>query len=212
MTKTQAYRTLMALLGILGVSIQFYQSGPGMLLYYTVLSNILVFSSFLYFVYYETKHGSINQSKSLLRYKGGVTLAIALTFLVYHFLLGPKVKPADFWTLQNLLVHYLAPIGLIVDTLFLDAKGHYQKSDPFIWTLFPICYCICSLINGLTLALEIPGSTSSPFPYFFLDLSDLGWSGVLSYILVISVLYILLGYGLYAIKGLLGPKKNPHTT
>ena len=44
MTISRFYRILLALCGFVGVSIQIYDDGWGMLLYYTVLSNILVFS------------------------------------------------------------------------------------------------------------------------------------------------------------------------
>lgn len=208
MTKTQTYRLLIGLLGLLGVGIEFYQSGPGMLLYYTVLSNILVLASFFYFVYFEYQHGSLNQNAKLIRYKGGVTLAITLTFLVYHFLLSPMVQAKDFWTLHNLLVHYLAPMGLILDTLFLDRKSGYKKKDPFLWTLLPILYCIWALVNGTSLGLAIPGAANSPFPYFFLDVTELGWKGVMTYILIISIAYLLMGYTLYSLKKLIGPKLN----
>ena len=44
MTISRFYRILLALCGLVGVSIQIHDDGWGMLLYYTVLSNILVFS------------------------------------------------------------------------------------------------------------------------------------------------------------------------
>ena len=55
MTISRFYRILLALCGLVGVSIQILDDGWGMLLYYTVLSNILVFSSLIFFIIYDFK-------------------------------------------------------------------------------------------------------------------------------------------------------------
>ena len=55
MTISRFYRILLALCGLVGVSIQIHDDGWGMLLYYTVLSNILVFSSLIFFIIYDFK-------------------------------------------------------------------------------------------------------------------------------------------------------------
>lgn len=57
MTISRFYRILLALCGLVGVSIQIHDDGWGMLLYYTVLSNILVFSSLIFFIIYDFKKG-----------------------------------------------------------------------------------------------------------------------------------------------------------
>ena len=53
MTISRFYRILLALCGLVGGSIQIHDDGWGMLLYYTVLSNILVFSSLIFFIIYD---------------------------------------------------------------------------------------------------------------------------------------------------------------
>ena len=55
MTISRFYRILLALCGLVGISIQIHDDGWGMLLYYTVLSNILVFSSLIFFIIYDFK-------------------------------------------------------------------------------------------------------------------------------------------------------------
>lgn len=72
MTISRFYRILLALCGLVGVSIQIHDDGWGMLLYYTVLSNILVFSSLIFFIIYDFKKGNATTNTKLLRYKGGV--------------------------------------------------------------------------------------------------------------------------------------------
>ena len=84
MTISRFYRILLALCGLVGVSIQIHDDGWGMLLYYTVLSNILVFSSLIFFIFYDFKKGDATTNTKLLRYKGGVTMAILITGVIYH--------------------------------------------------------------------------------------------------------------------------------
>ncbi|WP_165210743.1 Pr6Pr family membrane protein [Streptococcus tangpeifui] len=207
MSLTQIYRLIFGFCGLIGVSMQIAKDGPGMILYYTVLSNILVFSSHFYHIYLEAKGGSINQHPTLLRIKGSTTLVITLTFLVYHFMLAPKVTPADYWNIRNFLVHYIAPLGMIGDTLIFDRKNIYKALDPLVWTLMPILYCIWALLNGLILKWPIPGSLDSPFPYFFLNVTRKGWDYVLTYILVLAIFYIIIGYILFLTKKILGKKR-----
>ena len=93
MTISRFYRILLALCGLVGVSIQIHDDGWGMLLYYTVLSNILVFSSLIFFIIYDFKKGDATTNTKLLRYKGGVTMAILITGVIYHILLAPITEP-----------------------------------------------------------------------------------------------------------------------
>ena len=101
MAISRFYRILLALCGLVGVSIQIHDDGWGMLLYYTVLSNILVFSSLIFFIIYDFKKGDATTNTQLLRYKGGVTMAILITGVIYHILLAPITEPEKFWTLRN---------------------------------------------------------------------------------------------------------------
>lgn len=208
MSKVQIYRLFFALCGILGVFLQIRQDGWGMLLYYTVLSNILVFSFLLYLIYRESKEGSINQQTNLLRLKGSVTMAITITFLVYHFLLSPYVTYDQYFNLRNFLVHYIAPLGLILDTLFFDRRNTYHKWEPFSWTLLPIIYLILAIFNGLVTQLPIPGSPDSPYAYYFINLSKFGLQGVAINSLFIAVAYIIIGYVLLGLKKFIRPKES----
>ncbi|AMF85148.1 hypothetical protein D3854_05100 [Streptococcus mutans] len=208
MSKTQAFRSLIALLGLIGVSIQIKQSGWGMLLYYTTLSNVIVFSFLTYLVIKEKRNGSINSDPKLLRLKGGVTMTIMITFMVYHFLLAPKVRSYDYYTIRNFLVHYIVPLSTIFDTLICDRRKIYRWFDPIIWTCLPLLYFGFALINGLLLKWPIPGTADSPFPYFFINMNKYGAQQVLINALVIALLYLLFGYILLGIKQMIGQKRQ----
>lgn len=204
MSIRQSYRLILALAGTTGVSMQLAQDGWGMLLYYTVLSNILV-TAFLYYLVYR-EYQQTHTCRHLLRLKGAVTLAIAITFVIYHFMLAPLAKPEDYWNVRNFLVHYIVPLGFLLDGLIFDPKGLYGRLDPLMWTLLPLIYCLFALFNGLVLQLPIPGAKDSPFPYFFLNVHTQGAKGVASYIIVIFLAYLLGSYSWLALKRVVGPK------
>ena len=73
-------RVLLFLAAFTGVYLEITKHGGfGMLLYYTVLSNLLVtiFTGFLLRV--MSRSGENWQSPTLLRFKGGVTMSIMIT-------------------------------------------------------------------------------------------------------------------------------------
>lgn len=206
MTKTQLYRSLLAILGSIGIGLSLYDNGFGMLLYYTTLSNVLIIAFLIYLVLWEKRYGDSNQSEQLLRQKAAVTMAIAITFLVYHFLLAAKASPEEFYRFRNMIVHYLVPIGVIMDTLLLDRTKVYKWFDPLTWTLLPIAYFIFAIFNGLVLQWPIPGAKDSPFPYFFINMNTYGSLGVLKNAFAILIAYLMIGYGLLGVKTILGRK------
>ena len=84
-----------------------------------------------------SKKGDATTNIKLLRYKGGVTMAILITGVIYHILLAPITEPEKYWTLRNFLVHYIVPWGLVLDTLIFDAKKAFRLREPLYWSLFP---------------------------------------------------------------------------
>lgn len=208
MSKTQLYRLMIAICGLIGVSMQIYQDGWGMLLYYTVISNILVFSFLFFIIGWEAKCGPISHNSTLLRLKGAVTMAIAITSVVYHFMLAPLAEPDAYWNIRNFLVHYIAPIGLILDTLILDKKNSYRWFDPLTWTFFPLGYFAFAIFNGMILQLPIPGAKDSPYAYFFINVNKFGFQKVLINSLMIASAYVVGGYLLLLVKKAIGTKHS----
>lgn len=209
MSKTLIYRLVLTALAYLGLTLQVLKDGLGTLLYYTVLSNLLVASFLTYLVSRQLRDSKATSDRQLLRLKGGVTMSIMITFAVYHLMLAPRAAPEDYWNLRNFLVHYLVPLGFFADTLLLDAKKIYERLDSLRWTAFPLAYLVFAIFNGLVLQLEVPGSKDSPFPYFFLNINQYGWETVIQNCLGIFLGYLLAGYLIVAMKRLLGPEPKP---
>ena len=191
-------RIFLFLAAFTGVYLEIAKHGGfGMLLYYTVLSNLLVAIFTLYLLKVMSHLGENWQRPSLLRLKGGVTMSIMITCVIYHFLLAPIAT--NFYTLENFLCHYIVPLWFLADTLFFDKQGQYKIWDPIVWTILPLLYMIFALFNGLVLKLDVPNSKVSPFPYFFLNVNK-GWDVVFKWCLIIFVAYMVAGFIFYFIK------------
>ena len=74
----------------------------------------------LYLLKVMSRLGENWQRPSLLRLKGGVTMSIMITCVIYHFLLAPIAT--NFYTLENFLCHYIVPLWFLADTLFLTNR------------------------------------------------------------------------------------------
>ena len=192
-------RCLLAALAVLGTSIQLIKHGPGMMMYYTVQSNLLV-SLFALYMVGAMRQGKDLQSPSFLRIKAAVTMSIMITFVIYHFMLAPLAT--DFWRVENMLCHYITPLYFFFDTLLVDRQRQYQLLDPLRWTALPLLYMAFALLNGLVLKWPIPDAKDSPFAYYFLNVHKYGWSYVLTHAVVIFLAYLLAGYLLYLIKSI----------
>ncbi|HFI0036825.1 TPA: Pr6Pr family membrane protein [Streptococcus suis] len=190
-------RCLLAVLAITGTVLEIVKYGIGMLMYYTVLSNLLV-SVFAVYMVYAMHKGHDLQSAKFLRIKAAVTMSIMITCVVYHLMLAPLAE--DFWRVENMLCHYIVPIYFLLDTLLVDRQQQYKWFDPIWWTLLPVLYMIFGLVNGLFIKIPIPDAKDSPFAYFFLNVPKYGWPYVLTYAGTIFVAYLVFGFVLTGVK------------
>lgn len=201
------YRVFLFICGILGISLQIVNYGWAMLWYYTILSNLLV-TIFLAYTIYKSKKSSHFETTKYFRVKGGISLAISITFLVYHFLLAPLVTKEAYWNLENMLVHYIIPLGFLFDTLIFDKKNQYQKLDPLRWLGIQLSYTFIALFNGYITRVQIPGSTDGAFAYFFINIPKYGLGQVFLNTIVLFTLYVVLGYIFMLIKKYIGQSKG----
>ena len=199
-------RAFMFLAAFTGVYLEITKHGGfGMLLYYTVLSNLLVMIFTGYLLWKMRREGDHWQSSSLLRLKGGITMSIMITCVIYHFMLAPLTK--DFYRLENFLCHYIVPLWFLADTIIFDKSRQYKWFDPMLWTSLPLFYMIFAILNGFVLKMDVPNAKDSPFPYFFLNATKHGWGFVFRWAAIIFVAYMVSGYLFYLVKNIKKSKK-----
>jgi hypothetical protein len=169
--------------------------------YYTLQSNIIVLVFFVWLAVRTWRRRSLELTPAGRTVKGMVMLCVFLTFLIFHFVLSPTLfamggdgasyalSPA------NILVHYVTPLLAVVDCLLFDPKGRWRKFDPLIWTAIPWAYLAFALIRAQFASFPRGGR----YPYFFIDLDQLGVGGVALNVLFIAIGYIFLGYLIFLI-------------
>ena len=199
-------RAFMFLAAFTGIYLEITKHGGfGMLLYYTVLSNLLVMIFTGYLLWKMRREGDHWQSSSLLRLKGGITMSIMITCVIYHFMLAPLTK--DFYRLENFLCHYIVPLWFLADTIIFDKSRQYKWFDPIVWTVLPLLYMGFAILNGFVLKMDVPNAKDSPFTYFFLNANKYGWGFVFRWAAIIFVAYMVSGYLFYLVKNIKKSKK-----
>ncbi|MBO1307647.1 Pr6Pr family membrane protein [Enterococcus sp. 669A] len=171
----------------------------GQLVFYTVLSNLLIFFAYLFLVI-----KSLIDSVSLKRawsadfspnVMGALTLMIVITGLIYNFVLVPTIPDTAEYAVNNLsdiLVHTFTPIMVFVDWVLFANTSDTKKIKPWTWAILPLIYWLFTIIRA-----QIGGPImgfGSYYPYFFIDADQLGWGRVILNVLILVVVFILFGY------------------
>lgn len=177
-------------------------------IYYTILSNLVCLIFFVVLTIQTTldlkAKGISGITVSQPRLKGAFTMMIAATFLIYQFILAPRAFSMDtgysFWSGANLLVHYFTPFMVILDWLLFGPRGSFRIFDPLLWLLIPLVYLVFVIIRA-----QIGGPitlSGSRYPYFFIDFDVLGIGGVLPWIGIITIFFVILRYLIFYIDRL----------
>lgn len=186
--------------------------GPGILLYYTNISNILCFIYFLFATIYEVKnkeHVKALHHSFAPHIKGAVILAITITMLIYWFVLNSSgfvmsasketVVTPLINTISNYIVHLVVPLLTIFDWILFDSKGSFKKGDPIRWLLIPLAYYCLMVIIAQT-GFRFIGDTR--YPYFFIDSDVIGIRNVALFIVGMIAAFLIIGYLIFCLDRL----------
>ena len=118
-----------------------FMGGLRSLMYFTILSNILLGVVEL-LALLSAGNESLQRKAGLWLYWSVVS--ITLTFMVFVTMLAPFMSSA--WSLPNVLTHLVAPIAAIVDYLFFD-EGFFPEKKHIPGTVIPpYLYLIFTII------------------------------------------------------------------
>ena len=139
-------------------------------------------------------------------------LGILLTFLVFNILLAGAADrdPQLNWRIGSLCFHVVLPIMYIADWFLFYERKKCKWYYPIASTSFPLAYVGFILIQAAIMKLDttvkITG-TQTPliYPYFFLNIETQGVGGVIKWILILLVAFIVVGYAFFGLDKL---KKN----
>ena len=160
----------------------------------------------------KKKEDSFVTAAPILKFIG--MLGILLTFLVFNIMLaGAEGRdPQANWRVGSLVFHVVLPIMYIADWFLFRERKKCKWYYPVASIAFPLVYVIFLLIQAVILKFDssilIP-TTTTPliYPYFFVNLDTQGVSGVLMWIGILSVAFVVVGYLFFGLDKL-GKKKS----
>lgn len=213
------FRTVYIVLGIIGIigSVGYFGRAfnNDFYLYYTNLSNYICFGIIVYALIKTIKSFKNNQSdycRVLPKFKFMSLIMILVTCLVYNILLAKDYTVADyFFSIQNLIMHLILPIMFTLDWVLFTEHNQTKWFYPLISVIMPLIYVALILLRAVILGKKYSGLL---YPYFFLNVSKLGIAGVISWVAVLVLIFVVLGYTIYALdnmKKILTKIKNRKT-
>ncbi|WP_454042029.1 Pr6Pr family membrane protein [Cellulosimicrobium sp. Marseille-Q8652] len=132
-------------------------------------------------------------------FTGAVTLFAAITGLVSWFVLAPEDPgaPAVFLGLTDgQIEHEVIPLAVVADFLLLTPHRRLRGLTAAQWLLYPLAYFAFTTIRGFV-------SPGSEYPYGFVDLDALGWTGLLVNVVLYGAGFLVLGLVLVGLDRLL---------
>ena len=214
------YQTIYCTLGIVGffASLGIFDDVANLrwdfYVHFTALSNflciVIMFATLIQTI--KRREDGFVKIHPALKFLG--MMSILLTFLVFNILLaGAEGRdPQLNWRIGSLLFHVILPPMFIAEWFLFYERRKMKWFYPFVATAFPLGYVAYIFIQAAIMhhdtSLLIPG-TSTPFiyPYFFLNLENLGVGGVAKWVVIIAVAYVIVGFIFFAIDKL-GKRKN----
>jgi hypothetical protein len=113
------------------------------------------------------------------------SLYILFVGLAFWFVLGGPQDVEHWWLwIPEVTAHSLSPLLGIVWWVAAVSKGRLRLWHPFAWLVYPIGYLGYWLVRG-----PIVGE----YPYFFIDVTELGYAGVATWTGILVAGFLVLG-------------------
>lgn len=152
--------------------------------YFTVLSNLLVaVIASMGLVVPESRafSGSV---------RGCATTAIVLVGIGYHVLLREVWDPQGWQQLADNTLHYVVPLLSLAYWGLFPPRWRLAAYAPLAWGAYPVAYFAYVIVRG-----KLIGS----YPYYFIDVGELGFATVLTNALAFLLAFVALGFGIRAL-------------
>lgn len=187
---------------------------PEEFVYYTLQSNIICAVVMLMLIINNIKAlrkgEKWGRQEKYIVLEFGVSIWILITCLVYNILLGSPFE-LEYWTksLHNPILHLFGPVMFILDFFLFAKHGKIKNWSPMLSVVYPYFYIVYIVIRGIILGNIYNGNIPEEFvvyPYFFLDVNELGYRGMLWWVAKLTVAFVAIGFIFLGIDKLLARK------
>lgn len=155
--------------------------------FFTILTNALIAVVFI--------RASLTRRLPSAALSGALTVYIIVVGSVYHALLAQNhpFGTMKFFTDHGL--HTVVPVLMVIWWGVVARKKGLRWSGPAQWIGFPVGYLLYVMIRGLT---------EGTYPYFFINVENLGMIATLVNVAGLALLFYLLGMALVGVGRLIG--------
>ena len=169
--------------------------------YFTVLTNLFVaLTATLPII---TGSGRLGRWFGKPMVLGSAVTSILMVGISYHFLLRNVWQPQGLQLLADTVLHYGVSILAFAYWLIFPPRSKLGVLAPLAWCLYPMVYFVYVFARG-----ELLGS----YPYYFIDVTKLGYGKAMSNSFGLLVSFIVLGAAVLAVATLrnrYSPPENP---
>ncbi|MCT4578067.1 Pr6Pr family membrane protein [Donghicola sp.] len=159
-----------------------------MLRYYTILTNLVVAAVF------------IMRPQFTAHWAGAITLQILLVGIVYHALLSSTHVPEGLLgEVANHGLHTVAPALVFLWWLIYAPKQGLGWPNPLWWVIWPLIYAAYGIWRG---------TLDGKYPYYFLNLPELGPIGLLREMSIVAAGFLIFGFVLLGIARVQRPSSS----
>lgn len=129
---------------------------------------------------------------------------IFITFAVFNFMLAKDRPIEKNFAVSSVLLHIVLPLMYIADWVLFREHKKVKKTTPLLAVVIPVFYAVFVFVRA-----EIMGRQGEVvYPYFFLDVNELGWGKVAVWIVILIAAFIGVGYIFYLLDSLIEEKKK----
>lgn len=204
------FQTAFCTLGILGIIASFgtfnYEFRTDFYVHFTNLSNYLCIA-IMFIELIETvkkKDNSYTTKLPLLKFIG--LTAILLTFFIFNFMLAGDREPHLNFYINSVLFHIILPIMYVIDWALFYEHKKIKWYYPLVSVSFPVLYAIFIFVRAWI--LDFNPKAPYIYPYFFLNLDELGIVGVIKWIGILSIVFIAIGYVIFGLDKIIKKRKE----
>jgi hypothetical protein len=148
--------------------------------------------------------------------KQSLMVYLIMTMLVYSFILIPFITAEQInyqiFSGKDLLIHYVVPVGVLIDYFWFEEKGKLKSFYAFANLLNIFFYVVYLSLYVFFGGRFHSGSNITIYPYFFLNIERTGLIPVLLICLSILAVAVFIGWLIYMIDQLISIplKLNPN--
>lgn len=187
------YRVLLGVIIGYGLYLTIFSGGTdwGALRYFTIQSNLLV----LFTLVSDLAGWSDGDNGPFLN--GLSLLCILMTGLVFNFVLYNIFVDwgTAGYTTQAIITHLVAPIGFLLDWVFLQKHGQLRWGDALGFLIYPLLYAAVSIVQGYRTGRVL---------YFFFDVRG----GVSPWLAVVLLAFLLVAALVVICDAALAPRQT----